>query len=168
MKNRKALLDLKFLNTCKDFIPEFLNFKVANYNLRSSANYKRCQEKLLLEEILNKRNPIKNSEKHPHDRYDSIKPSISIIDIQHVIHLSLSCNEKHLQKCKFIHLQTLRKLIRGFTWDLAESSFHDSSKVISNFSSYNLTTTEKLFLSKGLFNLPELSYKRLTKVIRLC
>ena len=55
-KHKKALLDLQFIKICEDHnaIPKFLHFKVANSNLRSSSTYRRCQRKLLREEIYNK------------------------------------------------------------------------------------------------------------------
>ena len=57
IKHKKALLDLQFLKICGDHyvIPKFLRFKVANANLRSSLTYKKCQKKLLREEIYNKK-----------------------------------------------------------------------------------------------------------------
>ena len=56
IKHKKALLDLQFLKICEDhnLIPKFLCFKVANSNLRSSSTYRRCQRKLLREEITTK------------------------------------------------------------------------------------------------------------------
>ena len=52
-KHKKALLDLQFLKIWEDYnvIPKFLRFKFANSNLRSSSTYRRCQRKLLREEI---------------------------------------------------------------------------------------------------------------------
>ena len=100
--------------------------------------------------MFNKRNLVKGLEKYSHDRYNNIKSILNIIDFHHVINLSFSCNEKPLQKCKFVHLKKLQNMIPGYSWDLAESSFHDPKKIISNFSSYKLTTADKLLLSKGL------------------
>ena len=57
IKHKKALLDLQFLKICEDHnvIPKFLRFKVANATLHTSLTYKRCQKKLLCEEIYNKK-----------------------------------------------------------------------------------------------------------------
>ena len=56
IKHRKAFLDFQFLKACQDHnvIPKFLDFKVANATLLTSLIYKRCQKKLLREEICNK------------------------------------------------------------------------------------------------------------------
>ena len=50
---RKIELDLEFLCECNDnnVIPKFLNFRVANNNLKFSTTYKQCQSNLLREEI---------------------------------------------------------------------------------------------------------------------
>ena len=57
IKHKKGVLDLQFLNICEDHnvIPTFLHFKVANATLRTSSTYKGCQNKLLYEEIYNKK-----------------------------------------------------------------------------------------------------------------
>ena len=58
---RKLQLDLDFLQTCQhsNVIPKFLQFKLANRNLRSSLSYNTCQKRLLKEEINIKKNKIK-------------------------------------------------------------------------------------------------------------
>ena len=54
-KLQKGHLDLRFLLECKknNLIPKFLQFKLANRHLLNSAVYKKCQIKLLEEEIRN-------------------------------------------------------------------------------------------------------------------
>ena len=59
-------------------------------------------------------------------------------------------NEKDLEKIKYRHLKKLKNLIPNFSWDLLATSTHDPEKVISNFSSYELTSNDKKLLSKGL------------------
>ena len=57
----KLHFNLDFSQTCqhsKD-IPKFLQFKLANRNLRSSSVYNTCQKRLLKEEINIKKNKIK-------------------------------------------------------------------------------------------------------------
>ena len=56
-KHRKAALDLNFLQTCRSFniIPKFLQFCVANKNLRRSQAYQKCLNHLLLAGIYNKK-----------------------------------------------------------------------------------------------------------------
>ena len=57
IKHKKALLDLQFVEICKDHnvIPKFLCFKVVNAKIRTSLTYKPCQMKLLREEIYKKK-----------------------------------------------------------------------------------------------------------------
>ena len=60
-KHRKAQLDLAFLEYCQryNFIPNFLHFRVANKNLRSSTAYTSCQTRLLSEEITQKKSLVR-------------------------------------------------------------------------------------------------------------
>ena len=59
-------------------------------------------------------------------------------------------NEKELERIKFRHLSKLKQLIPYFSWDMVATSSHDSEKVIFNFYSHELTSSEKHLLSKGL------------------
>ena len=64
-KLRKSHLDLRFLLECKknNLIPKFLQFKLANRHFHNSVVYKKCQIKLLEEEIRAKRKIINILEK---------------------------------------------------------------------------------------------------------
>ena len=55
-KLRKCHLDLRFLLDCKKngVIPKFLRFKLANRHLNNSHVYRKCQLRLLEEEIKSK------------------------------------------------------------------------------------------------------------------
>ena len=48
-KHRKILLNLNFLENCikNNGTPKFLQFRLANIDLRSSSTYRQCQQKLL-------------------------------------------------------------------------------------------------------------------------
>ena len=59
-------------------------------------------------------------------------------------------NEKELERIKFRHLSKLKQLIPYFSWDMVATSSHDPEKVIFNFYSHELTSSEKHLLSKGL------------------
>ena len=48
-------------------------------------------------------------------------------------------NEKELEQIKFLP---------NFTWDLVATSSHDPEKVITNLSSYKLSSSDKDLLSK--------------------
>ena len=75
IKHKKALLDLQFLKICEDHnvIPKFLCFKVANSNLCSFSTYRRCQRKLLWEEIYNKRLVVSKLDKESKSLYNNVK-----------------------------------------------------------------------------------------------
>ena len=137
IKHKKALLDLQFLKICEDHnvIPKFLRFKVAHSNLRSSSTYRRCQRKLLREEIYNKRLVVSKLEKESKSLYNTVKSNLNLIDFHHVVNISLISNEKELKQIKFGHLPKLTNLIPKFTWDLVATSSHDPEKVLFNFSS---------------------------------
>ena len=152
IKHKKALLDLQFLKICEDHhvIPKFLRFKVANSNLRSSSTYRRCQRKLLWEEVYNKRLVVSKLDKESKSLYNNVKSNLNLIDFHHVLNISLISNEKELEQIKFRHLPKLKNLIPDFTWDHVPTYSHDPEKVIFNFSSYKLSFSDKYLLSKGL------------------
>ena len=152
IKHKKALLDLQFLKICEDHhvISKFLCLKVDNYNLRSPSTYTRCQRKNLWEEIFNKRLVVKKLDKESKSLYNNVKSNLNLIDFHHVLNISLISNEKELEQIKFRHLSKLKNLIPNFTWDLVATSSHDPEKVIFNFSSYKLSSSDKDLLSKGL------------------
>ena len=79
-----------------------------------------------------------------------MKLALNIIDFHHVLNISLMSNEKELGRIKFRHLSKLKNLIPYFSWDMVATSSHDPEKVIFNFSSHELTSSEKQLLSKGL------------------
>ena len=47
-------------------------------------------------------------------------------------------------------MSKLKNLIPNFPWDLVATSSHDPEKVIFNFSAYELSSSDKDLLSKGL------------------
>ena len=68
----------------------------------------------------------------------------------YVLNISLMSNETELERIKFRHLSKLKKLIRNYNWDMVATSSQDPEKVIFNFSSHELISSEKHVLSKGL------------------
>ena len=82
----KNQCDLEFLKFCQEncLTPKFLNFKLANRNLRYSDSFKQCQSLLLKEEIKTKVSMLTRQKKE----FDEIKSAIeskgSILDIAHV------------------------------------------------------------------------------------
>ena len=117
--------------------------------MRSCSTYRRCERKLLQEEVYNKR-LVSKLEKECKSLYNNVKSNLNLIDFHHVLNISLVSNEKDLEQIKFRHLSKLKSLIPNFTWDLVATSSHDPEKVIFNFSSYKLSSSDKDLLSKGL------------------
>ena len=116
--------------------------------MRSCSTYRRCERKLLQEEVYNKR-LVSKLEKECKSLYNNVKSNLNLIDFHHVLNISLVSNEKDLEQIKFRHLSKLKSLIPNFTWDLVATSSHDP-EVIFNFSSYKLSSSDKDLLSKGL------------------
>ena len=134
-KYRKSLLDLNFLQKCKDIIiiPKFLQFKVTSRYLKTSTAYKESQIRLLNEEIKIKDSQSRKLLKEIDQLKLIIVKTLTYIDFIHVSSLfALSNNSKLLiaeerQHRKFINLEN----------DI-NTSTHDPEKIIFNYSSYEL------------------------------
>ena len=118
--------------------------------MHSSSTYRRCQRKLLWEEIFNKRLVVNKLDKEAKLLYNNVKSNLNLNDFHHFLNISLIYNDKDLEQIKFRHLPKLKNLIPNFTWDLVATSSHDPEKVIFNFSSYELSSSDKDLFSKGL------------------
>ena len=138
IKHKKALLDLQFSKICEDHsvIPKFL----------------RCQRKLLREEIYNKRLAVSKLDKESKLLYNNVKSNLNLIDVHHVLSISLISNERELEQIKFRHLSKLKNLNHNFTWYLVATSSRDPEKVIFNFSSYKLSSSDKDILSRFIYD----------------
>ena len=138
IKHKKALLDLQFSKICEDHsvIPKFL----------------RCQRKLLREEIYNKRLAVSKLDKESKLLYNNVKSNLNLIDVHHVLSISLISNERVLEQIKFSHLSKLKNLNHNFTWYLVATSSRDPEKVIFNFSSYKLSSSDKDILSRFIYD----------------
>ena len=81
-KLRKCHLDLRFLLDCKKngVIPKFLRFKLANRHLKNSHVYKKCQIRLLEEEIKSKRKRINTLEKDTQRIKEELQRTFSVLD----------------------------------------------------------------------------------------
>ena len=106
--------------------------------------------KLLREEIYNKKLLVSPLDRDSKLLYENVKSALNIIDFHHVLNISLMSNEKELERIKFRHLSKLKNLVPSFSWDMVATSPHDPEKVIFNFSSHELTFSEKDLLLKGL------------------
>ena len=59
-KYRKFLLDFSFLENCikNNAMPKLVQFHQANRDLQESSAYRQCQQKLLKQEIINKKRSV--------------------------------------------------------------------------------------------------------------
>ena len=146
-KVRKNQGDLEFLKLCQEngLTPKFLNFKLANRNLRYSNSYKQCQSLLLKEEIKNKVSILARQKKEFDQVKSTIQSKVSIFDFGHVSCLFLVGNDSKLGKVRDVHNKKLHNLGLENRYEC-----HDPDKVIFNYSSYKLSDLEKRLLAKGL------------------
>ena len=146
-KVRKNQGDLEFLKLCQEngLTPKFLNFKLANRNLRYSNSYKQCQSLLLKEEIKSKVSTLARQKKEFHKVKAAIQSKVSIFDFAHVSCLFLVGNDSKLSKVREVHNKKLHNLGLENRYEC-----HDPDKVIFNYSSYKLSDLEKRLLAKGL------------------
>ena len=148
---RKAELDLGFLLRCKlgNIIPNFLRFRLANRSLQSSVTYKQCQLNLLNEEIRSKKSHVRILKKEFYNSRSALQQEMSLIDFAHVTSLFLSNNDRSLKTHDLIQQKKFSKL------SSEQHPKNDPSKVIFNFSNYELSDSEKSLLVKGLnFSIP--------------
>ena len=147
-KYRKVLLDLDFLDNCirNNVVPKFVQFRVANKDLRNSPSYRQCQTKLLKQEISNKKRRARLLKKDLQSARNDLMCKLTWIDFNHVRNLFLLGNDKVLRKHQKIQNKKLGKLFEVS----CEGVSHDPGKVIYNFSRHKLTEEEKSVLSKGL------------------
>ena len=108
-KVRKNQGDLEFLKICQEngLTPKFLNFKLANMNLRYSNSYKQCQSLLLKEEIKNKVSILARQKKEFDKVKSAIQSKVSIFDFAHVSCLFLVGNDCNLSKVRDVHNKKL-------------------------------------------------------------
>ena len=104
-KVRKNKCNLDFLKLCQEnsLTPKFLNFKLANRNLRYSNSSKQCQSSLLKEEIKNKVSILARKKKE----FDKVKSArqlkVLMFDFVHVSCLVLVGNDSKLSKVRDVH-----------------------------------------------------------------
>ena len=145
-KLRKARLDLSFLSFCKEnyLTPKFLQFKLANRNLHQSSAYKECQQTLLNAEIKEKKSIIDIHNINFIKLKEVIKDQINFIDFVHITTLFLTSNNRLLDKSQTTQDRKIVELCKE------RVPCNDPDKVIFNFSSIDLTDSDKSLLCKGL------------------
>ena len=128
-KLRKAELDICFLHRCdvNDVIPKFLQFRLANKNLRNSVAYKNSQKQLLHAEIHSKEShlsSLKNQFNHSRSELQSL---LNVIDFAHISSIFLASNDSTLKNHDTVQQRKFQELL------LNKKPANDPNKVISNF-----------------------------------
>ena len=149
-KLRKVHLDLRFLLEFKknNLIPKFLQFELANRHLYNSVVYKKCQIKLLEEEIRTKRKRINILEKDANRIIEKLQGTLSSLDFSYIYSFFLVANDKSVLHHSNIQKQKLKSLLEILLKVI--NSSHNLNKVIFNISSYELNDNEKSLLCRGL------------------
>ena len=100
LKKRKCKLDLEFLNLCVENkkIPKFIQFHVANKELRYSIACRKYLNELLQQEVNNKKRRYRLLEKDLKSVKDELLLSINLFDYNHVCNRFLVKNDKSFPK----------------------------------------------------------------------
>ena len=133
----------------KRVIPKFLRFKLANRHLKNSHVYKKCQIRLLEEEIKSKRKRINTLEKETQRVEEELQRTLSVLDFSYICSLFLVANDKSILHHDNIQKRKLQNLLKISSNNIFSDS-HNPDRVIFNFSSHELTDEEKNVLCKGL------------------
>ena len=80
----------------KTVIPKFLHFKLANRQLKNSHVYKKCQIRLLEEEIKSKGKRISTLEKDGERVKKELQKTLSVLDFSYICSLFLVANDKSI------------------------------------------------------------------------
>ena len=144
-KIRKIRCDLQFLESCERFglTPKFLHFKLYNRCLHRTRHYRDYQKRLLSEEIRTKHRYLKQATDKLNILTIDLKSTVSHLDFIHLSNCIERVNLSSIEKVKHVHSLKLSRL--GFIDDCIPAD-----KVIFNYSSRQLSETEKSLLAKGL------------------
>ena len=128
-KTRKCKLDLKFLNLCvkNKVIQKFIHFRVANKGFQNSVAYRKCLNKLLQQEVINKKRRYRLLEKDLKSVKDELLLSINLFDYSHVCNLFLVKNDKSLRSHQAIH----SKKLLAFTKDINNVGHNPKTVIFS-------------------------------------
>ena len=98
-KTRKCKIDLEFFNLSveNNVIPKFIQLYVGNKELRNSVAHRKCLNKLLQQEVINKKQRYKLLEKDLKSVKDELLLSINLFDYNHVYNIFLVKNDKSLR-----------------------------------------------------------------------
>ena len=99
-KYRKLLLDLSFLENCikNNVTAKFVQFCLANRDLRNSSAYQQWQQKLLKQETINKKRRFRLVKKNLSSVKYELMFKLQWIDFHNVCNLVLVGNDKSTSK----------------------------------------------------------------------
>ena len=158
LKLKKTECHIEFLKTCLHYqvSPKFVQFKVTSQGFHNTAPYRRCQVDILKHEISNQERKLKQILKDCDTYEKDLQRKISKID-HSCLKLRIKLNNERI--IKSVISTHDRKLFR---LGVDRSKSVESSKVVFNLSSRNLSTREKDLLSLGLdFCIP---FPRINKI----
>ena len=124
----KLLLDLSFLENCikNNVIPKFVQFHLANRDLRESSAYRQYQQKLLKQEIINKKRRGRLVKKDLSSVKNELMFKLKWITFHHVCNLFLVGNDRSISKHENIEHKKFCKLSNSVVGDVS----HDPEQVI--------------------------------------
>ena len=111
--------------------------------------FRKCQLRLLEEEIKSKRKRTNTLEKDTQRVKEELQRTFSVLDFSYICSLFLVANDKSILQHHNIHKPKLQNLLKISSNNIFSDS-HNPDRVIVNFSSYKLTDDEKNVLCKGL------------------
>ena len=114
---------------CKKNGPKFLRFKLANRHLNNSHVYRKCQLRLLEEEIKPKRTRINTLENDTQRVKEELQRTFSVLDLSYICSLFLVANDKFILQHDNIHKRKLQKISSNNIF----SDSHNPDRVIFNF-----------------------------------
>ena len=124
-------------------IPKFLCFKLVNRHLNNSHVYRKCQLRLLEEEIKSKRKRINTLENDTQRVKEELKRTFSVLDFSS---LSLVANDMSILHHDNVQKRKLQNLLKISSNNIFSKSYN-LDRVIFNFSSYKLICVKTLFFS---------------------
>ena len=116
----KLLLDLSFLGNCikNNVILKFVQFRLANRDLRESSAYRQCQQKLLKQEIINKKRRVRLVKKDLSSVKNELMFKLKWTDFHYVSNLFLVGNDRSISKHQNIQDKKFCKLSNSVVGDV--------------------------------------------------
>ena len=122
---------------------------MAKRQLQFSNTYNTCLERLLNQEISNKRKLVRTTKQSLTSMKDVLHHEMCFIDFVRVTTIFLVYNDKEISEIQKTHGNKPHNLLFNNNYDNSVAS-HDADKVMIIFSGHVLTDHEKSLLSKGL------------------